>query len=93
MQFRLADLDLRWTGTDDTTPEGHVIAVGLDPVGNTRVFLWAGQQPADEHYRGSLLLRENGAIAYGPRGSYVTSTGEGHAEMLARLADLCPKEQ
>lgn len=86
MQFRLADLDLRWTGTDSTTPAGHVIAVGYDPLGNLRTFLWAASTPSDETYCGSLLMREDRpTIAYGPRGSYITSTG-GQTTQLDLLA-------
>lgn len=76
-QFRLDQLDLRWTGTDGTTPPGHVIAVGYDPLDNLRTFLWADDEPSDDTYCGSLLMREHGpTVAYGPRGGYVTSTGD-----------------
>lgn len=88
-QFRLADLDLRWAGTDSNTPEGHVVVIGFDPVGNYRVFLYAGTEPIDEHYVGSILIPQNikkQAIAYGARGGYVTSSG-GEAEKLTALVD------
>lgn len=84
MQFRLADLDLRWTGTDDNTPARHVIAVGLDPLGNTRTFLWAGDKPSDDTYRGSVLHGDRNQVAYGPRGGYA---GNG-APLSVLLADL-----
>lgn len=86
MQFRFADLDLKWTGVDDTTPDGHVIATGFDSLGNIRVFLWAGDAPSDDAFRGSLLLKDGRvAGAYGPRGAWVASSGDQTA-LLARLA-------
>jgi hypothetical protein len=86
-QFRLADLDLRWTGIDGNTPAGHVVAVGLDPLGNTRVFLWRGDQPADDQFVGSLLIRDHATIAYGQRGSFVGAHGD-QASLLTRLANI-----
>ncbi|WP_145787187.1 hypothetical protein [Kitasatospora atroaurantiaca] len=87
LQFRVADLTLHWTGTDDTTPPGHIIAAGHDPFGDLRVFLWVGNTPADDAYRGSLLIKHHQAVAaYGPSGSYVTGLGDQTA-LLARLAD------
>jgi hypothetical protein len=86
MQLRLTDLDIRWTGTDGTTPAGHVIAVGFDPLGNTRIFLWAGNTPDDATFRGSILLRDGRTVgAYGPHGAWVTSRGD-HTALLACLA-------
>lgn len=85
-QFRIADLDLHWTGVDDATPPGHIIANGYDPVGNLRVFLWEGDRPTDDNYRGSLILTDRSATAYGPRGGYVKGIG-GHAELLVALVD------
>lgn len=90
-QFRLADLDLRWTGTDGTTPPGHVIAVGRDPLGNTRIFLWANDKPDDSQYAGSLLITDEATFAYGARGGYVSSGAHGDQKsMLNRLAALLP---
>lgn len=86
-QFRLADLDLRWTGADSNTPPGQVIATGFDPLGNYRVFLYEGAEPNDERYVGSILIPKitsRPAIAYGSRGGYVTSSGT-EAEKLATL--------
>lgn len=88
-KFRLADMDVRSVGVDDLTPPGHCIATGLDPIGNLRVWLFAGSEPSDEGYRGNILIPENteGVIlAYGPRGSYVQS-GRDQAELLKRLAE------
>ena len=79
VQFRVADLTLHWTGTDDTAPPGHVIAAGHDPFGDLRIFLWIGSTPDDDAYRGSLLIKYHQAVAaYGP-GDQTT--------LLARLAD------
>ncbi|MFD9123814.1 hypothetical protein [Kitasatospora sp. NPDC059571] len=87
MQFRVADLTLHWTGTDDTTPPGHVIAAGHDPFGDLRIFLWAGNAPDDDAYRGSLLIKRHQTVAaYGPGGDYITGLGDQTA-LLARLAD------
>jgi len=85
-QFRLAQLDLRWTGTDDTTPAGHVIATGLDPLGNVRTFLWAGDQPDDANYRGSFIHSSWEATAYGPDGGYVRGHGDS-SDMLTALVE------
>lgn len=88
-QFRLDQLDIRWTGVDSNTPDGHVAATGFDPMGNYRLFLWAGQQPNDDHYVGSILIPQDinrQAIAYGARGGFVTSSGM-EAEKLAALVD------
>lgn len=87
MQFRLADLDIRSVGTDDHTPAGHVSALGLDPLGNFRVFLYEGTEPADDRFVGSLLIPKNigqPTIAYGSRGEYVTSSGS-EAEKFTKL--------
>lgn len=86
--IRLAELDIRWTGTDDTTPEGHVLVLGIDSLGNTRLCLYV-DSPSDDAFRGSLLIppddRLSGTAAYGPTGAHVTSRGD-QASMLARLA-------
>lgn len=90
MSIRLAELDIRWTGTDDTTPEGHVLALGVDSVGNCRLCLYEGAEPDDAAFRGSLLIPPmngtGGAVAYGPAGAHVTSIGD-QTTMLARLAN------
>ncbi|KOG78709.1 hypothetical protein ACZ90_70685 [Streptomyces albus subsp. albus] len=95
MSIRLADLDIRWTGTDDTTPDGHVLALGTDSAGLLRLCLYAGDTPADDQFRGSLLLPSDGhrksflptrTTAYGPGGAWVTSGGD-QTSMLARLAN------
>ena len=88
-QFRLAALDLRWTGTDSNTPEGHVVATGFDSLGNYRVFLYAGAEPNDEQYVGSILIPKDvnkQALAYGPGGGLVTSRGN-EGEKLTALVD------
>ncbi|GGX49116.1 hypothetical protein [Streptomyces noursei] len=86
MIFRLADMDVRWSGVDDTTPPGHCIATGLDPLGNAMLWLFKGDEPSDEGFCGFLLLPQHRqATAYGPTGSFVASKGS-HSEMLARLA-------
>ncbi|MFE7485481.1 hypothetical protein [Streptomyces sp. NPDC057552] len=96
MSTRLADLDIRWTGTDDTTPDGHVLALGTDSAGILWLCLYAGNTPADEQFKGSLLIPPDGrkerflptrTTAYGPTGAYVTSSGD-QTSMLARLANL-----
>ncbi|MFD9868540.1 hypothetical protein ACFXI8_27225 [Streptomyces niveus] len=93
--IRLADLDIRWTGTDSTTPDGHVLVLGTDRLGSLRLCLYAGATPSDDRFRGSLLIppdRHQQAhmptrtTAYGPRGAWVTSNGD-QTSMLARLAN------
>ncbi|CAK7288557.1 hypothetical protein [Streptomyces misionensis] len=92
---RLADLTPVWSGTDDTTPAGHVLVHGIDSAGLHRLCLYAGDTPSDDAYRGHLLIPPDNhgqdflpsrTTAYGPGGAYVTSTGD-HTFMLARLAD------
>ncbi|MYU24615.1 hypothetical protein [Streptomyces sp. SID8352] len=94
--IRLADLDVRWTGTDNTTPTGHVLVLGIDSLGMLRVCLYAGDAPSDATFRGSLLIPPDGhtqrylptqTTAYGPTGAFVTSIGDQTA-MLNRLAGL-----
>lgn len=92
-QFRLAQLDIRWAGTDSNTPDGHVIATGFDPLGNYRVFLYTGDEPTDDHYVGSILIPQDikqAATAYNSAGGYVTSSGteaEKLTELVARHAN------
>lgn len=95
MSIRLANLNVDWSGTDATTPEGHILAVGLDQAGHLRVALYAGSTPNDDAYRGSLLIPPDNhgqrylpdrTTAYGPGGAFVTAVGDQTA-MLARLAD------
>lgn len=95
MSIRLADLDIHWTGTDTTTPTGHVLALAIDGTGLLRLCLYAGDEPADEGFRGSLLIPPEGhgqrslptrTTAYGPGGGYFTSTGD-QTSMLAQLAN------
>lgn len=86
MNFTLADLDLYWVGTDDDTPAGCTIANGVDPVGNTRVFLWRGSEPDDGAFLGSVLITDRHLTAYGPRGGYAKGTGT-MSELLACLAN------
>lgn len=86
-QFRLADLDIRWTGTDSNTPAGHVTTTGFDPLGNYRVFLYEGDQPDDEHYVGSILIPKAAnqpSIAYSSGGGFAGASGT-EAEKLAKL--------
>ncbi|WP_406224997.1 hypothetical protein [Streptomyces anulatus] len=94
MSIRLADLDIRWTGTDDTTPDGHVLVLGIDNAGLFRLCLYAGETPADEQFRGSLLIPPEGhkepflptrTTAYNAGGGWVTCFGD-QTSMLARLA-------
>jgi hypothetical protein len=86
--FRIADMDVHWSGVDDTTPAGCCAALGIDPLGNVRVWLFRGETPADDRFLGSLLIprRENGIVtAHGPTGAYVASSGT-QADLLVRLA-------
>ncbi|NEB06534.1 hypothetical protein, partial [Streptomyces sp. SID13726] len=39
------DADVRWVGTDSTTPAGHYCAVGKDSIGNTWTWLFRGPLP------------------------------------------------
>ncbi|MFE3484797.1 hypothetical protein [Streptomyces griseus] len=96
MSIRLADLDIRWTGIDDTTPAGHVLALGTDSAGLLRLCLYAGDAPADERFRGSLLIPPENhtepflptrTTAYNAGGGWVTCFGD-QTSMLARLANL-----
>ncbi|MFF6966278.1 hypothetical protein ACFY9G_23285 [Streptomyces anthocyanicus] len=94
--IKLADLNVRWTGVDSTTPAGHVLVLGVDPLGVLRLCLYKGSQPDDAAFRGSLLIPPDGhqqshlprrTTAYGPGGAFVTSSGD-HTAMLQRLAEL-----
>ncbi|MFJ9037974.1 hypothetical protein ACIRF8_15445 [Streptomyces sp. NPDC102406] len=96
--INLADLDVRWTGTDSTTPAGHVLVLGVDSLGVLRLCLYKGTQPDDNAFRGSLLIPLDGhgqrhlpirTTAYGPTGAFVTSVGDQEA-MLHRLAAEAP---
>ncbi|MGW9401462.1 hypothetical protein [Streptomyces sp. NPDC055642] len=98
MSIRLADLTVRWTGTDSTTPAGHVLVLGVDSLGVLRLCLYKGSQPDDATFRGSLLIPAEGhnqrhlptrTTAYGPTGAFVTCHGDQTA-MLQRLADMTP---
>lgn len=94
-KFRLSEVDVRWSGVDDTTPPGHCTAAGLDPLGNLWVWLFEGTEPSDEGYKGNLLLpKPDGApllTAYGARGAYARS-GHDQTELLQYLADLKPRQ-
>lgn len=93
-QFRIANLDIRSAGVDANTPPGHYIATGFDPLGNYRVFLYAGTGPDDDRYVGSILIPKDTkkqAIAYSARGGYVTSSGT-EAEKLATLVARAANE-
>lgn len=94
--IRLADLNIRWAGTDDTTPDGHVLVLAVDSLGVTRLCLYAGNAPSDDRFRGSLLIPPDGhsqrflptrTTAYGPDGAWITSSGD-YSSMLARLANI-----
>lgn len=96
--IKLADLNVRWTGIDSTTPAGHVLVLGIDQLGLLRLCLYKGSQPDDSAFRGSLLIPPDGhshrhlptrTTAYGPTGAFVTSHGNQHA-MLRRLAEMTP---
>ncbi|PRX91946.1 hypothetical protein [Allonocardiopsis opalescens] len=92
--FRLVDIDIRWSGRDSNTPDGCIIATGLDPHGNLRTFLYRGDEPSDGGFLGSILYPEPGAgtpLAYGPRGGWVPCGG-GEAAMLVRLAEKADRE-
>ena len=93
-----ADLNVRWTGVDSTTPVGHVLVLGVDQLGLLRLCLYKGSQPDDAAFRGSLLIPPDGhtqrhlpsrTAAYGPGGAWVTSSGDQTA-MLRRLAEMTP---
>ncbi|MEW2070021.1 hypothetical protein [Streptomyces sp. NPDC007346] len=95
MSIRLADLDIRWTGTDDTTPAGHVLVLAIDNAGLLRLCLYAGDAPADDQFRGSLLIPPEGhkqsflptrTTAYNAGGGWVTCFGT-QDSMLAQLAN------
>ncbi|WP_405461640.1 hypothetical protein OG786_29390 [Streptomyces sp. NBC_00101] len=95
MTIRLADLAISWTGTDATTPDGHVLVLGTDQLGMLRLCLYAGDTPSDDQFRGSLLIPPDGhgqaflptrTTAYGPTGAYVASNGD-QTSLLARLAN------
>lgn len=92
----LADLDINWSGIDSTTPDGHVLVLGVDSRSVLRLCLYAGDRPDDGAFRGSLLIPPDGhnqqhlptrTTAYGPGGAFVTSIGD-HTAMLHRLAQL-----
>lgn len=88
--FRLSDMSVMWSGVDSTTPLCHSIALGRDPLGNIRIWLFASDTPQDETHMGSVLIpngRGARLIAYGPTGAYVRS-GTDQAELLAHLAYL-----
>lgn len=90
MSFRLADMTVMWSGVDSTTPLLHSIALGRDPLGNIRVWLFASDTPQDDKFLGSVLIpngRGARLIAYGPTGAYVRSGGT-QQELLAHLAYL-----
>lgn len=93
--FRLADIEIRWSGTDDTTPPGHCLATGRDRLGNHRVWLFTGDTPTDEGFCGSLIVpaverggqvRSGRTSAYTPGGGWLTSGGD-QADQLAHLAE------
>ncbi|MFG3127368.1 hypothetical protein ACGFZU_06660 [Streptomyces tendae] len=94
--IKLADLNVRWTGADSTTPAGHVLVLGVDSLGLLRLCLYKGSRPDDAAFRGSLLIPPEGhqqshlparTTAYGTGGAFVTSNGD-QAAMLRRLAEL-----
>jgi len=90
--FRLADVGVRWSGVDDSTPPGCCLAHGVDKLGNHRLWLFDGAEPSDKGFLGSVLLPADPAgvsVAYGPTGVYVRSSAWGHdtAAMLKWLAD------
>ncbi|CAL9649194.1 hypothetical protein [Streptomyces sp. enrichment culture] len=96
--IKLADLNVRWTGADSTTPAGHVLVLGVDRLGALRLCLYKGSQPDEVAFRGSLLIPPDGytqrhlpsrTTAYGPTGAFVTSHGDQTA-MLQRLAEMTP---
>ncbi|MFJ6729392.1 hypothetical protein ACIQPQ_31270 [Streptomyces sp. NPDC091281] len=92
--IRLIDLDVRWTGVDDTTSTGHVLVLGVDFLGLLRLCLYKGSTPTDGAFRGHLLISPEGrgrylptrTTAYGPGGAWVTNSGDQTA-MLKRLAE------
>lgn len=89
MRFRLADVTVHWSGVDDTTPAGHCLVHGTDPLGRQNLFLYAGDEPSDDGYRGRVQLPAAGlsatAIAYKAGGGFAGS-GNDTSALLARLA-------
>lgn len=90
--FHLAEVHVRWSGVDDTTPPGCCLANGVDALGNNRLWLFNGPEPTDDGYLGSIILPSTPggvAVAYGPTGVYVRSSAWGHslADLLKWLAE------
>ena len=58
--------DVRWSGTDDTTPDGYFLVIGLDAVGNRTDLLYRGdkEHPADADLRGRIVWTETGNTVY-----------------------------
>lgn len=78
--FHLAEVDVRWTGVDDSTPPGCCLANVRDQLGNYRLCLFRGAEPSDDGFLGSILIPTRAgvvAVAYGPTGAYVTSNADG----------------
>lgn len=86
--FRLASQTINWQGVDSTTPAGCSLAVGTDPMGNMRVWLFRGETPTDDQLLGSLLMPQDPgrpAIAYRGQNGYLAS-GYDQTELLTKLA-------
>lgn len=94
-KFRIADMDVRWSGIDDTTPPGHCLAVGFDRSGVGWVWLFYGPEPSDDGYRGKVLLPKDSTSesvpSYGPTGAYLRS-GRDQANLLKRIAQATTTE-
>lgn len=87
MKFRLDQITPLWTGVDDTTPAGHCLVHGTDPLGRQNLFLYFGDTPSDDGYRGRVQMPFPGqpmATAYDGRGTFCGS-GADMSTLLARL--------
>lgn len=93
--IRLENLDIRWSGVNEVTPEGHVLVHGVDIMGFNWLCLYEGSEPDDNALRGSLFIPPSGhdqinipthAVAYGPTGAVIANAGN-RADMLIQLAN------
>lgn len=83
------DCTLRWHGTDDNTPPGHTIAIGVDTLGTAYLWLFQGTEPTVEAFRGSIMVPsrlQTVPVAYNRRGGFIgVVTGIG--KTLLRLSE------
>lgn len=71
------DFDARWSGIDSSTPDGHMLSLGVDSLGRTVTFLFEGTDPATARRLGGIVQigdrvvfvigRRNAAIAWSVR--------------------------